>query len=329
MIISLLMTPTMRKRVFSQRTLDSLSEIGEVRLSNETELNLAEAKRLLQDADIAVTTWGSLPMSEELLDCAPNLKLIAHAAGSVKPVVTPAVYEREIPIISSAKILSEGVSVTALGFTIAACKDFFRLNERMHQGLWADGYQSVQELCDITIGVVGCGFAGKHYVELMRAFDVEILVYDPGVDAEAIEALGAKKAGFDTLIRNSDVISLHAPSIDATHHMINRDVFAAMKDQAILINTARASLIDTAALVEALENGRLKYACIDVYDVEPLPAENELRRFPNCIMTPHLAGLANNGLLGIGTHVLAEIERLQNNEPLQTEVTEAMLAVIA
>ena len=329
MIIALLMNPTLRKRLFSQRTLDRLHALGELRYTEQAELDRAVTESLLQDADIAITSWGSLPLDEALLDCAPDLKLIAHAAGSVKPVVTPAIYEREIPLISSAKILSEGVSVTALGMTIAACKDFFRLNERMHDGLWADGYSSVQELNDITIGVAGCGYAGKHYVELLQAFDVDILVYDPGLDEDTIEAIGGKKTDLDTLLRSSDVISLHAPSIDATKHMIDRDAFAKMKDQAILINTARASLIDTDAMVETLESGKLKYACIDVFDVEPAGEDNPLRRFPNCIMTPHLAGLANNGQLGIGTHVLAEIDRLLNDQPLETEVTEAMLAVIA
>ena len=179
------------------------------------------------------------------------------------------------------------------------------------------------------MGVVGCGFAGSHYIELLQAFGVNVLAYDPLLDEAAIAAMGAKKADLDTLLAESDVVSLHAPALDSTRHMINGRALSLMKDRAILINTARGALVDEEALAQALRGGKLKYACLDVTDPEPPAADSPLRGIPNCIMTPHLAGLANNGKLKIGAHVADEIGRFLTGGALVSEITQAMLATIA
>ena len=168
--------------------------------------------------------------------------------------------------------------------------------------------------------------AGK---ELLQAFGVNVLAYDPLLDEAAIAAMGAKKADLDTLLAESDVVSLHAPALDSTRHMINGRALSLMKDRAILINTARGALVDEEALAQALRGGKLKYACLDVTDPEPPAADSPLRGIPNCIMTPHLAGLANNGKLKIGAHVADEIGRFLTGGTLVSEITQAMLATIA
>ena len=149
------------------------------------------------------------------------------------------------------------------------------------------------------------------------------------LDEAAIAAMGAKKADLDTLLAESDVVSLHAPALDSTRHMINGRALSLMKDRAILINTARGALVDEEALAQALRGGKLKYACLDVTDPEPPAADSPLRGIPNCIMTPHLAGLANNGKLKIGAHVADEIGRFLTGGTLVSEITQAMLATIA
>jgi len=132
-----------------------------------------------------------------------------------------------------------------------------------------------------------------------------------------------------SLLAESDVVSLHAPALDSTRHMINGRALSLMKDRAILINTARGALVDEEALAQALRGGKLKYACLDVTDPEPPAADSSLRGIPNCIMTPHLAGLANNGKLKIGAHVADEIGRFLTGGALVSEITQAMLATIA
>lgn len=327
MKIAMLMDKNTRAQVLDQETIRRFATHGELAW-NETEQNETEnAKRIIRGADVAVTSWGSPPMTKELLDEAPGLKLVLHAAGSVKPIVTEEMYRRGIRIISSAYVLSSGVSETALGLTIASCKNFFSLNQEIRQGGWS--HTDITDLYGITVGIVGFGIAGSHFAELLANFSVKVISYDLYVPAPRMEALGVEKVQFEELLRRSDVVSLHAPSIDETYHMINSKTLQKMKDGAILINTARGSLVDQEALIHALESGKLKAACLDVTDPEPPAPDSRLRTLPNCILTPHLAGQAGNGLRKIGLHCCLELERFLAGKPLLYGVTEEMLARMA
>lgn len=327
MKIAMLMDRNTRSQVLDEETLRRFQSLGEVVL-NETDKNEPEnAGKIIQGADIAVTSWGSPAITEELLTQAPDLKLVLHAAGSVKPVVTDEMFRRGIRIISSACVLSSGVSETALGLTIAGCKNFFALNQEIREGGWS--HTGVTDLYGITVGIIGFGIAGSHFAELLSHFTVKVISYDLYVSEERMASLGAEKVSLEELLRRSDVVSLHAPSIDDTYHMINRDTLNQMKDGAILINTARGSLIEEEALIQALEQGKLKYACLDVTDPEPPAADSKLRTLPNCILTPHLAGQAGNGLRKIGLHCCQELERFLENGTLTSEVTPDMLAKMA
>ncbi len=327
MKIAMLMDRNTRSQVLDQETIRRFEALGDLAW-NETEQNeLENAKEVIRGADVAVTSWGSPAMTEELLDTAPGLRLVLHAAGSVKPIVTEEMYRRGIRIISSAYVLSSGVSETALGLTIAACKNFFSLNQEIRQGGWS--HTDITDLYGITVGIVGFGIAGSHFAELLANFSVKVISYDLYVPAERMAALGAEKVTLEELLRRSDVVSLHAPSVDDTYHMINSETLSKMKDGAILINTARGALVDEEALICALEKGKLKYACLDVTDPEPPAPDSRLRILPNCILTPHLAGQAGNGLRKIGLHCLLELERFLAGKPLLYGVTEEMLAKMA
>ena len=326
--IAIIMNPGSRAMVMNERSIKRLEQIGEV-VINQGSTAPEDVKQVISDATIAITSWGNGEFSEDILDTCPNLKIIAHGAGSVKPIVSDAIWERGIRVVSSANIMSGGVSDTALGFTIAASKHFFTLNDNIHAGGWDEGRENVKELFELTVGVVGAGWAGRRYIELLKSFDVDIILYDPYITEEKGRSLGAKKANFDTLLTESDIISIHAPSIPETHHMFNRDTLAKMKKDAVLINTARGSLIDEVALYEHMKAGNLKYACLDVFEPEPPSKDNPLRTLPNCIMTPHLAGQANNGLKKIGKHVCEEIERILAGEQPICEITQEMLATMA
>lgn len=326
--IALIMNEDSRKMVINEKTIKRLEKLGPVVIS-DGKTDKESVIKAVEGATIVITSWGNEAIDADILNFCPDLKIVAHAAGSVKPVVSDALWEKGVRVVSSANVLSTGVSETALGFTISASKNFFAHNENIHAGGWAEGKENIKELYDLTVGVVGGGWAGRHYIELMHAFDVEILLFDPFLDEEKTSAMGAKKASLEDLLKNSDIISIHAPSIPETHHMFNKDTLALMKKDAVLINTARGSLIDEKALYEHMKAGNLKYACLDVYDPEPPAADNPLRSLKNCIMTPHLAGQANNGLKKIGQHVCEEIERVLAGQKPICEVTQAMLAKMA
>lgn len=327
MKIAMLLDQIVFPQVINPKTLEKFHALGEVSINQTQGNDVDNAMSLIEGADFAVTSWGSPAMTKEILDKCPNLKLIVHAAGSVKSIVTDEMYARGIRIVSAAQVLSTGVSETALGLTIASVKNFFALNAETHAGGWS--HDGITEMYDITIGIIGFGLAGKHYAELLRPFAVDVIAYDPGVSAEAMAEIGVKKATLEEVFAQSDVLSLHAPELPSTRHIVNRETLASMKDGAILINTARGSLVDEEALVEALENGKLKCACLDVTDPEPPVADSPLRKLPNCILTPHLAGQAANGLKKLGDHCYQQIINYLEGKPLSGEIRQESLSTIA
>ena len=312
--------------LFTEKAINKLRELGEV-VINPGEPSIENVKATIKDADIAITSWGNPLMTEEILNECPNLKLLMHAAGSVKPVVTDELWDRGIRVCASTKPLGMGVAETSLAFAIAACKNFFELNDIIHNG----GYElrNVKEFYELTVGVVSAGYVGRHMIKLLQNFGVDVLLYDPYVTEEQAAEMGCTKAELNELLEKSDVVSLHAPSIPATNHMINADTLKLMKKDAVLINTSRGSVIDEKALYEHMAAGNLKYACLDVYDPEPIEVDNPLRTLKNVIMTPHIAGLAANGKLRIGAHSAEQIEHFIKGEPMECEVTKAMLDTIA
>lgn len=315
--------------LFTEKALEKLKALGEVVIHGTDDLSPEAIKPTLAGADIAITSWGSGLMTEDVLCVAPELKLVMHAAGSVKPVVTDDLWERGIRVAASTKPLGIGVAECAVGFAISASKNFYNVNEDIHNGGWDERRPECRELYEQNVGVISAGFVGRHFIKLMNNFGVNVMLYDPYVSAERALELGARKVELSELLENSDILSIHAPSIPETKHMINADTLKQMKKDAILINTARGSIVDELALYEHMKAGNLRYACLDVYDPEPPLADNPLRTLKNVIMTPHLAGLANNGKLRIGAHVVEEIERFLNGERLECEVTKEMLAKMA
>lgn len=327
--IAVLPEPRMQANAFDEQGWRELEGIGRVVRNERTGAPRPDVlKEVIEGADFAITSWGVPALTADILDRAPNLKAVIHAAGSVKPIVSKELWERGIRVSGGNGQLGIGVAETALGFTIASLKNMWRLTQSTGRGGWSDGRAQVRELYGLTVGVIGAGKAGQHYMGLMRQFSVSLLVCDPRLTAAEAVALGASKAELDELLAASDVVSLHAPSIPSTYRMLNRERLALMKDDAILINTARGSLIDERALLDELRSGRL-FACLDVTDPEPPAPDHPLRGLPNCIITPHIAGAVNNGKKRLGRFAVEELRRLLAGEPLLGEVKPEQLELLA
>jgi phosphoglycerate dehydrogenase-like enzyme len=171
-----------------------------------------------------------------------------------------------------------------------------------------------------AIGIVGASTIGRLVLERLRPFDFDVTVYDPTIsDAEALR-LGARRVSLDELMSCSDIVSLHAPVLPETLHMIGPARLAAMKDGSTLINTARGELVDQKALVAELEAGRLN-AFLDVTSPEPLPAGHPLFTLPNVLLTPHIAGSMGTELHRLAAYAVDEIERYAAAAPQRFPVS--------
>lgn len=328
--ICVLVNGEFRGRVFGEKYYERLRKMGEVKVYDKVDFSdEGYYLEFVKGSTVIVTSWDSPRIDEKILDLCPDLKAVIHAAGSIKPIISDAFVERKIRITNSAVAIGEGVAETALGFAISACKGFYTLNEDTKNGLWQENIKTkVKDFYDIKVGVISGGAVGRHMVKLLKNFHVDILMYDPVLSAEAIQAIGAEKVSLETLMSECDVVSVHAPSIPATDNMLNASNLCLLQDGAVLINTSRGSVINEQDLIAELEKGRF-FACIDVTQTEPPAKDNKLRTLPNVVLTPHIAGTATNGLRRVALHVCEEIERLLGGEKMRTEVNLADLAKLA
>ena len=180
-----------------------------------------------------------------------------------------------------------------------------------------DDYGIGFELYGKKLGIAGYGAIGREVAVRCKAFGMEILAYDPFMPAERIEADGARPVDLDTMLSESDVISLHLPVLPSTKGIVNKDWFSKMKPTALVVNTARAAVIDQKDFVEALQNGTIGGAALDVYWKEPIPANHPLLKMKNVTLTPHIAGLTTDVDSWSGKMMGSEVLAYLDGEPRQ------------
>lgn len=286
------------KRMFSQQAWDALDEFAAVVHHPAQEpATKEELMVLLKDADAVITSWGVAQLDADVIAAAPRLKAMAHMGSSVKRFVSDAFWEHGIHLTSAGITLARDVAETTLGLMIVGQKRIFPLGQHVREGGWRDSPAwdkwFSRELFRKQIGIIGASNVGRHVIELLKPFDAEILLYDPFVSEDEAAKLGVEKVELDDLVERAEVVSLHAPSNAKTYQMLNAERLAKMKDDALLINTARGSLIEEPALIKELQKGRF-FAFLDVTDPEPPAADSPLRTLDNVIVTPHIAGCIEN-----------------------------------
>jgi len=276
--------------------------------------------KILKEADAVINSWGVAKYDFDVLAAATRLKMFAHMGGSVKRFISEGFWERGIRITSASVALGEDVAMTTLGIMIVGMKKIFPLSQRVREGGWRDSpVWPARELKRKTVGIIAAGNVGRRVIKLLEPFSVRILVFDPYLTDEAADSLGVEKVGLDELLRQSDVVSLHAPSLPSTHHILNASNLPLLKDRALLINTARGSLIDEEALIKELETGRIE-AWLDVTDPEPPAKDSPLRRLPNVVLSPHIAGCIED-CSHMGELAVEEIRRFFAGEPPINAIT--------
>jgi phosphoglycerate dehydrogenase-like enzyme len=252
----------------------------------------AELMERIAEVDACLTTWGAPQFTAEVLAAAPRLKIIAHAAGTVKPFISPIAFARGVIVTNAAGVIARYVGEMALLLSLACLRDL----PRYHRALKEENAWRVPEagpsdtLRGKRVGLIGFGATGREFAKLLPPFGVELLCCDPVVTPAVMAEHGARPAALEEVLRTCDVISLHAASLPSTRNLLNAERLAMIRDGAVLVNTARGALIEMEALVKELGKGRFR-AALDVFDPEePLPPDHPLRGLPNVILTPHVSG---------------------------------------
>ena len=268
-----------------------------------------------------LASWGSCTFDEQLLDAAPELEVICYAAGTIRNAAPPTVFQRGVRVTHAADFIAIGVAEHTLAAVLGTLRRTADFDAAVRAGRWRDiGKHTDRDLSGKRYGIVGASKVGRRLIPLLRPFDVDIVVADPYLSDSDARRLGVSKLELPDLMRTSDVISIHAPAIPATHHMIDADLLAMIKDDAVFVNNARAALIDTDALVAELAKERFDCA-LDVFDEEPLPPNHPLLGMRRVLLTPHVAGLTPERRAGLTDAMLDELERYVSGLPLRHEVT--------
>ncbi|WP_113176992.1 hydroxyacid dehydrogenase [Rhizobium sp.] len=331
--IALAMHPGRTEHVLPDRLLDRLESLGRL-LDREPLQTFADerARRILPETEILITGWGSPYVGRDVLSAAGGLKIIAHAAGTVKGLIDEDVFRAGIAVSHAAEANAIPVAEFTLAAILFAGKQVFRFRDTYVADRNRDRTHPMQKLAignyGRTVGIIGASRIGRRVIELLKPFDFKVILFDPTLSASACAAIGVEKADLDMLMRSADIVSLHAPSLPSTRHMIDAQRLALMKDGATLINTARGAIIDEAALLATLSTGRID-AVIDVTDPEiPEPA-SAFYDLPNVFLTPHIAGAVGLERTRLGEMAVDEIKRYLSGQPLQYGITLADLDKMA
>jgi D-3-phosphoglycerate dehydrogenase len=267
-----------------QMLLDAGFEI----VCNDTgrKLDRDEQKAMIADAFAVIA--GTESYDDDMLAAAPKLKLVVRFGVGTDNFDLESMKRRGIAV----GVISNNNSVAefAVALILGIMKNLHRFDNAVREGAWSRF--TMRELKAKTVGILGFGRIGRRLAQLLQGFDVNLIAYDPYMNEEAAAQMNVKSVTLDQLLAESDVISLHIPATPQTHHLINRETIAKMKDGAYLVNTSRGVLIDEAALKEALESGKLAGAALDVFEREPITKDLPLNSLDNILLAPHVAALS-------------------------------------
>ena len=297
---------------------EPLKQFGELTVYDRTPNELAAER--CAGADILLT--NKTPVTAQLLDACPTIKLICVLATGYNVVDCEAAKARGIPVCNVPAYGTAAVAQFTFALLLELCHQVGHHSKTVHDGKWCGCpdfcyWDTPQmELAGKTLGIIGFGRIGRAVGTIAKAFGMEVIAYNRSRCPEG-EAIG-EYVDLDTLLANSDVISLHCPLTPDVTHLICEKNLAKMKDGAILLNTARGPLIDEAAVADALRSGKLRGAAVDVVSQEPMNCANPLLGAPNCIITPHMAWAPIESRQRIMDCTVRSIQAFLNGAPINT-----------
>ena len=274
-----------------------------------------------EDADVIAVHCASI--NRHVIDKAKNLKVAAVLRGGYENADVPYLTEKKIPLINAPWRSAEAVSDFAVGMMIAENKNIARSHKLLMEGKWCKKYVNqnyIHNMKNCTVGLIGYGYIGSRVCRKLKGFGCRIIVHDPFANEQQIKLIqadGVEHVDLDTLLRESDFVSLHLRQSELTHHFMGKEEFAKMKETAYFINTARPLIVDTDALVEALKNRSIGGAAIDVYDEEPLSADHPYLQLDNITITPHIAGTSSDTMAASVEIGYEELELYLQGKPMR------------
>lgn len=278
------------------------------------------------------STWGMPTFTEEeIKSCLPSLKAVFYGAGTVQAFARPFL-NCGVKVFSAWAANAVPVAEYTVAQIVLANKGFFsssRLAKTGDRKAASQNFRLYPGNYDAKVGIVGAGMIGSLVVNMLKRYNLEILVFDPFLLDEKAKELGVKKVSLETLFKECQVVSNHLANNEQTKGMLDGRLFESMLPYATFINTGRGAQVVENDLIEVLKNRPDLTALLDVTFPEPPESDSEFYTLPNCILTPHIAGSAGNEVRRMGEYMKEEYEKLIQNTTCQYEVTLEMLKTMA
>jgi len=280
-----------------------LKENG-LKITYEPQITPDQIKERIGEFNIIILR-SRTKLTKELIEKADNCKIIARVGVGLDNIDEDAAKAKNIRVINAVEGAMTAVAELVLGLMFALARQIPRGDSGIRNGEWLKKELKGTELKGKYLGLIGCGNIGKRLGRLAKGLNMNIIGYDViPIDEEFSKDVGLMKTDLDTLLQSSDYISLHVPLLDSTHHMIDAKKLSLMKKTACIINTSRGGVIDENALYEAIKNGNLGGAALDVFEKEPAVG-NKLATLDNVILTPHI-GAQTKEAQSLAANVIAE-----------------------
>jgi len=275
--------------------LKRLQQFTEVTVYTEKAPSEEELIQRLQGAEAVINIRAYSKFTEPLLRACPDLKFIAVLGIGTDNIDLPAASRLGIKVSNTPGYSAIAVAEHTLALLLAAARKIPQHDRELHAGRWTR--LPMTQLHGKTFGLVGFGNIGRQVASLAKGLGLKVLVWTFHPNLERAEEFGVQFVEFDRLLTESDVISINIQASEKTRHLLNRAALKKVKNTCILVNTARASIVDTAAMIEALQTGNLAAAALDVYDQEPLSPTDPLLSLPNVVFSPHNAGMTPEAIV--------------------------------
>lgn len=283
-------------------------------------LDIPAAVAALADYDILVTLRERTPFPAELIRQLPKLRYLC-VTGKRYDTVDMAAAASQGVLVSNTPVAGAGagaVSELTWGLILALARNIALEDRQMRQGEWQHG--AGYTLRGKTLGVAGLGGLGREVARIGQAFGMNVQAWSPNLTDARAEDAGVARVSKKALFATSDVVSLHLALSPSTQGIVDKTAIDSMKSSAWLVNTARAALLDEAALIDALRHGRIQGAGLDVYSVEPLPEDHDLRSLHNVVLTPHLGYFTHEMLTAYYTYAVENISAFLDEKPIRTVI---------
>ena len=319
-------TPRELAVLYDAPTLARLRAVAEVVLAPETgEERAALPEGIADEYDVLITSWSTAPFAPAQL-VGSRLQLAVHTAGALRGLFPKEVLSQGVRLAQGGSApMAAAVAELALTLTLVLLRDLHSMDRRLQATRdWHEGGSGrlTHGIRAQRIGIVGLSRVGREYASMVRGLGVQdVLAHDPFTTPAEAEEMGVELVDLAQLCERSDVLAIHAPVTDETRGMLDAGLLARLRDGAIVVNTARSAVIDMEALTAELVSGRLR-AGLDVFDIEPLPADSPLYGLENAVLTPHVAGGTVEARLAQGAGVVDEVTAFLAGTPMQYEVTE-------